>query len=190
MPPEEPAVSARLLLPDRSPLPGHLEATAILAFRTPLQEHAPAADTKASALITAVGLMFTLVAKLSGDFVHILNAQGLERWAVLVLTLAFGVLALASVVFAFRTITPRFLDTTPSLAFFRDIASLPRDEYLQRFATMSDDEAIAHILNYNYSLSCICTMKFRELRKAIRLFRYAFACWLVVMLLLNTRITF
>jgi hypothetical protein len=54
------------LLPDHPPMFRHLDPAAALAFRTPLQEHPPAADTKATATLTALGIMFPLLAKFEG----------------------------------------------------------------------------------------------------------------------------
>ena len=177
-------------LPDMPPLAGPLDPPAALAFRTPLQEHAPAADTKAGAILTLLGLMFTLLARYGAELSRTLDGQNNERWVLLGLLAVFSTLALATTVQAFRTISPRFPKAPPSLAFFGDIARLSREEYLATVEGLSHERALDEMLNYNYTLSLICVAKFTVLRSAIRLFKLAVLCWLGLMLLLNTRVFF
>lgn len=169
---------------------GPLDPPAALAFRTPLQEHPPAADTKAGAILTLLGLMFTLLARYGQHLGETLDGRNYERWVLVGLLVLFSGLALATTVQAFRTISPRFPKAPPSLAFFGDIARLSREEYLSRIESLSHEQAIDEILNYNYTLSLICVSKFRVLRSAIRLFELAVICWLGLMVLLNTKVLF
>ena len=104
----------------------HLDPAAALAFRTPLQEHPPAADTKAAAILTGLGIMFTMLAKYGTHLVEMLAGRGFEKFFLVVLLLTFAVTALLAIYRAFRTISPRFPDALPSLAFFGDIAKLSR----------------------------------------------------------------
>jgi hypothetical protein len=181
-----PAMAAPTL-PDHPAAFRHLDPAAALAFRTPLQEHPPAADTKAAGLLSAFGIMFTVLARYGADLSKHLRAPGLEKWVVLLLLLAFGLLSLGAIVQAFRTITPRFPPAPPSLAFFMDIARMPREEYVRRVAEMSQDEALEQILFYNHTLATICVQKFSHLKKGVRLLRGAFGVWLVVIILINLR---
>ena len=178
------------MLPDQPPLSGALDPPAALAFRTPLQEHAPAADTKAGAILTLLGLMFTLLARFGEKLSEILVDPNEERWLLIGLLAVFSVLALSSTVEAFRTITPRFPPSVPSLAFFGDIARLSREEYIARVEGLSNAGAVEEILNYNYTLASICVVKFAVLRSAIRLFKWSVLCWIVLMVLLNTKVLF
>ncbi len=177
-------------LPDHPPTVRHLDPASALAFRTPLQEHAPAADTKAGAILSALGLMFALLARYGEKLSETLASDNYERWLITFLLSAFSGLAVAAIVQSFRTISPRFPKAPPSLAFFGDIARLSREEYIQRVERMSHEEALEQILRYNHTLSTICVAKFAVLRKAIRLFRWAFACWFVLMILINTKVLF
>ena len=177
-------------LPDQAATFRHLDPAAALAFRTPLQEHAPAADTKAAAILTAFGIMFTLLARYGGHLAELLAARGLEKWVLVPLLAGFGGLALGAVVQAFLTISPRFPPAPPSLAFFGDIARLSRDDYIRRVEALSHDEALEQILIYNHTLATICVEKFRHLKAGVRLFRGAFLCWVVLIVLLNLRALF
>jgi hypothetical protein len=177
-------------LPDQVATFRSLDPAAALAFRTPLQEHAPAADTKAAAILTALGIMLTLLARYGTHLTDILLGKGYEKFLLIALLLGFAGPALGAILQAFRTISPRFPQAPPSLAFFGDIARLSRDEYLTRVGTISHDEALEHILTYNHTLATICVDKFRHLGRGVRLFRSAFGCWLTLVVLVNLRILF
>ncbi len=177
-------------LPDQVATFRHLDPAAALAFRTPLQEHPPAADTKAAAIITALGIMFTMLAKYGTHLMEMLTGRGLEKFLLTALFFAFSVMAVLSLLQAFRTISPRFPRSSPSLAFFGDIARLSREEYVGRVRSISHEQALEEILIYNHNLATICVEKFRHLGKGVRLFRWAFGSWLLLMVLLNLKVLF
>ncbi len=178
------------VLPHLPAMPHRLDAAATLAFLTPLQEHPPAADAKAGALLTVVGLMFTLLTGTSKYLIAVV-ARGDFQTVILGVALAgFGILSLLTVIEAFRTISPRFPAAPPSLAFFADIARLQRDDYIQKVEAMTPDEALEQMLRYNHTLSGICVQKFGRLRKALHYCRPAFGCWLVAMILTSLRMVF
>lgn len=182
---------ARLVTPGTVPEQAatfrHLDPAAALAFRTPLQEHPPAADTKAAALVTGFGLMFTLLARFADLHHEMLRAGGLERILVVALLIGFGGASLVTIVQAFRTISPRFPPAPPSLAFFGDIARLSREQYLAAVSSISHERALEEILNYNFTLASICVEKFRHLRMGIRAFEISFVCWVVMMIVTTFR---
>lgn len=177
-------------LPDMAATFRHLDPAAALAFRTPLQEHPPAADTKAAALLTGLGIMLTLVAKYGDTLGVIFRGRNEERFLLVALLFGFGGTGLAAIVQSFRTIFPRFPAVPPSLAFWGDIAKLSRDEYLDRVGSIGHDEALTQILIYNHTLATICVEKFSHLNRGVRLFRWAFGCWLTLMILLNVKVLF
>lgn len=195
LPLEEVAVGPPLL-PDHMPLYRHLDPAAALAFRTPLQEHAPAADTKAAAILTALGIMLPLLARYGQQLSTLLwGIPGVRPsvwWALgmtvsWILLLGFVALSIAALIQAFHTFSPRLPDVPPSLAFFGDIAKLSREEYLEAVCSLSHDDALKNMLSYNHNLSNICVDKFAHLGRAIALFRGAFACWLVLIFLIGFR---
>jgi Family of unknown function (DUF5706) len=177
-------------LPDQVATFRHLDPAAALAFRTPLQEHPPAADTKACAILTALGIMFTMLAKYGIHLLEMLTGRGFEKFLLVVLLLTFAVTALWAVYQAFRTISPRFPNALPSLAFFVDIARLSREEYVRRVGAISHEEALEQILTYNHNLATICVEKFRHLGQGVRLFRIAFGAWIALIVLVNLKVLF
>ena len=178
-------------LPDQVATFRHLDPAAALAFRTPLQEHPPAADTKAAAILTALGIMLTLLARLRDA------PDGDAHWAGGSRSSSWSSCCSASPARAWRRSSRRSgrsprgsPPAPPSLAFFGDIARLSREEYLARVGSISHEEALEQILIYNHTLATICVDKFRHLGRGVRLFRWAFACWLVLIVLVNLRILF
>jgi hypothetical protein len=103
------------------------------------------------------------------------------------LVIGFAVLSLLAVVQAFRTISPRFPKAPPSLAFFGDIARLSREQYVQRVESLTAPEALGQMLSYNHTGSLICVEKQRQLRRGLRCFEAAAACWAVLALVLVLR---
>ena len=190
LPSNPPAIPppAGSILPDRLPTPAHLDPAAALAFRTPLHEHVLSADGKAAGVITLLGLMFTVVARFGAQVAELVQGHGVSRYAGSALVLGFAVLSLCAVFQSFRTISPRFPAAPPSLAFFGDIARLSREEYLAKVEALTSDEALRQMLSYNHTTSQICTEKLRQLRRGMRLFEGAAACWaaLVVILVVRT----
>jgi hypothetical protein len=185
-----PAAVGPPTLPDQVATFRHLDPAAALAFRTPLQEHPPAADTKAAAILTGLGIMFALLAKYGTHLSSMLTGRGLEKFLLAGLLLAFAVASMGAILQAFRTISPRFPSAKPSLAFFGDIARLSREEYVARVSSISHEEALDQILTYNHTLATICVEKFKHLGRGVRLLRVAFACWLVLIVLINLRVYF
>lgn len=177
-------------LPHAPTMPRRLDAAANLAFMTPLAEHAPAADGKSAALLTVIGLMFSLLASQSEHLQAMFSMPSFERILAGLLLAGFGGLGLGTAVEAFRTVAPRFPPAPPSLAFFGDIAALDREEYVRRVEALSADEALEQMLRYNHTLSKICVLKFARLKMAIRLFQWAFACWLLLMAMISVRVVF
>jgi hypothetical protein len=177
----QPSELAPPILPNVPAMPHRLDAAAALAFQTPLQEHAPAADGKAGAILTVIGLMFSLLAGQSSHISQLIAKPGLGQAVLFVGLVGFSLLGLGTVIESFRTIAPRFPAAPPSLAFFADIARLEREEYVRRVEAMSADEALEQILRYNHTLAGICVLKFDRLKRAIHLFRPAFVCWLGAM---------
>jgi hypothetical protein len=160
------------------------EAAATLACRTPIGSETLGADGKAAGVLTLLGLMFTVVARFGPEVAAILRGGGVARAACAALVLGFAGCALAAVVQAFRTISPRFCKAKPSLAFFAEIARLPREEYVDRVEAMTMRDAVGQILSYNHTAATICAEKFKQLRRCLRCFEIASACWALLAALL------
>ena len=176
------------VIPEQAGMVRYLDPAAALAFRTPLDPHPASADNKAAALLTLMGLMFTLLGRYGSTINAILTGEGWRRIAAIALVLAFSICAFAAVVQAFRTILPRFPKVPPSLAFFGDIARLSREEYVSRVEALTPEQAIDQILLYNHTTSMICVEKFKQLWRGFRLFQVAVVCWFGLMALVSWEI--
>jgi hypothetical protein len=128
--------------------------------------------------------MFPLLARFETTLAKLLSGGPVLAAVTYLLLTGFAVLAAGVVVQSFRTFSPRFPRAAPTLAFFRDIAALSREGYIERVSAMSHDEALAQICAYNHNLARICVEKFHQLQRAIRCFQGAFVCWFILMILL------
>jgi hypothetical protein len=160
------------------------EAAATLACRTSVGSETVGADGKAACVLTLLGVMFTVLSRFGPEAGAILRGGGLARAVCAVLLAGFAAYALAAVVQAFRTISPRFRKDKPSLAFFAEVARLDREEYFERVESMTMREAVGQILLYNHTASRICAEKFRQLRRALRCFEGAAGCWVLLLVIL------
>lgn len=161
-----------------------LEAAATLACRTPVGADTLGADAKAAGVLTLLGIMFTVLARFGPELTDLLHGGGFLRFACATLAAGFVLCAVAAIVQAFRTISPRFCRAKPSLAFFAEIARLDQDEYAKRVEAMTMEDAVGEILSYNHTAATICAEKYRQLRRALRCFECAAACWLLLAVVL------
>src|SRR3982751_4020740 len=68
------------VFPDRVPVAQHLDPAAALAFRTPLHEHVLSADGKAAGVITLLGMMFTVLARVGPQVGALVQGPGAMRY--------------------------------------------------------------------------------------------------------------
>ena len=160
------------------------EAAATIACRTPIGSETLGADGKAAGVLTLLGMMFTVLARFGPELGAACRSGGPLRPVCVALLLGFAVWSLGAVAQAFRTISPRFRKAEPSLAFFAEVARLPREEYLDRVESLTMREAVGEILSYNHTAATICAEKFKQLRRALRCFEAAAVCWLLLAALL------
>lgn len=164
------------------------DAAATLASRTSIGAETSGADGKAAIVLSLLGIMFTVLARFGDELSSILRygvtQTGIVRITCAALLIGFSASALLAVVQAFRTIVPRFRRDKPSLAFFGEIASLPREEYVARVESLTMSEAVDQILLYNHTAATICAEKFKQLDRSLRCFEAASACWLALVLIL------
>jgi hypothetical protein len=186
--PSDNAEATDALLPDRLPMVRSLDPAAALAFRTPLMEHFLSADGKAAGVLTLLGMMFTVLARLVSAVNELLNAGGVRCYVVVGLIIVFAILGLGTVFQAFRTIAPRFPKAPPSLAFFGDIARLTREQYVNAIETMEPRAAVEQMLIYNHTTALICVEKSTQLSRTLRLFRFVSVVWLVLLIMLSYQV--
>jgi hypothetical protein len=125
--------------------------------------------------------MFTVIARSSDPIGKLLDRSSSLRFLILALLLAMAGSALWSIMCAFRTISPRFVKTEHSLAFWGDVAALPREEYIRRVSSLTTEEAMKEILTYNHALSSIIVRKHARLRPCLKWFKVSLILWLILM---------
>jgi hypothetical protein len=171
---------------ENAPLVGDaLEAAATLASRTSVGAETAGADGKAAIVLSLLGIMFAVLARFGAEVGELLRTgvgtgTGIIRITCGGLLLGFVLSALAAVLQAFRTITPRFRKDKPSLALFSEIAAMELDEYAGRVGALTMENAVDEILRYNHTAAAICAEKFKQLGRCLRYFEVASACWLVL----------
>jgi hypothetical protein len=170
--------------PAVSPASPDAPPAATLVYLTPVGDFIHSADAKAGTILAVLGIMFTLLARFGPWLDELVRGASLARFATVALLAGFAGAALGAVVQSFRTISPRFPPAAPSLAFFGDIARLSADEYVARATSLGTAEALAERLKYNHTGSRIILLKFRQLRRALRFFELAAACWLLLVTIL------
>src|SRR5437763_10427775 len=151
-------------------------------------EHFLSVDGKAAGLLTLLGVMCTVLARLGSAVAAIFSAQGPLKYVLIALLILFAFLSLLMLLQVFRTIAPRFPKAPPSLAFFGDIARMSREDYVQAVRQLDAPSAIEHILNYNHTTATICTEKFRQFHPALRLFPWIGATWLALITVLSWQV--
>jgi Pycsar effector protein len=172
-------------IPNQPALFSSVDSAAALAFRTPLREYVPAADTKATAMLTGLGLMFTLLARYDLPIGKLLAEETWKMWVFVTLLVVFSALAILAILRCFQTIFPRFPKAPPSLAFFADIARLTREEYIESVGRLTHQQAIDQMLQYNHTLASICVVKYAVLARAVFDFKASLAIWVGLMLILS-----
>lgn len=174
--------------PSADAAPAACDAAATLAGRTSIGPETTGADGKAAIVLTLLGIMFTVLARFGDALSSLLRygvtQTGIVRITCAILLIGFATFALFAVVQAFRTIVPRFRRDRPSLAFFGEIASMRREEYVARVESLTMDEAVDQILLYNHTAATICAEKYKQLDRSLRCFEAASACWALLVLIL------
>src|ERR1051325_10474231 len=85
-----------------------LDSAFDLAYFTPLHEYRSGADTKASGILTLLGVMFTVLVRLSAPLMRVLGGGGALALLCGALLAGFVLLSLVAGARAFHTISPRF----------------------------------------------------------------------------------
>ena len=157
-----------------------------LAFFTPIHHNPPLADRKASFLLTASGLISTILLLFSQSLGDLLMHHHMAiRIVVLALLLPLIGLLIFGAVTAWRGFVVATPPMPPSLANFPDIARQGLDDYIQRLTAMSQREVVRAILHYNYSLAGQSVRKFRLVNRAFACFRVALVLWMLLLVIIS-----
>ena len=163
-----------------------LSGAARLAYFAPVQQYPPLADRKGSFLLTASGLLITILFLFSsalGRMMH--NQNGMISMGILLLLGFLAILLLICGWNAWMSFTAPIPPMPASLANFRDIARGSIDEYSSRLREMAHAQAIRDMLNYNYSLAMQGATKFRYVQRAMGCFKVALVLWMIVVMLIT-----
>ena len=157
-----------------------------LAFFTPIHQYPVLADRKAAFLLSATGLILTVLIFFSQSIVALMHHRSrivAFAFIALVATLV-GLLAMAAWC-SWRGFVIVIPSMPASPAFFADIARTSVDEYGQQVRQVTDQKAIHAILHYNYSLSQQSAMKFRLVNRSFAFFRVALVLWMALLLIVS-----
>jgi hypothetical protein len=158
-----------------------LSAPLTLALGTPLREYPPLADRKAGALLTANGLILSVVVFLGGSIAELAHGSAIARWLIVAMVGALVVLVITGGCWAYTCIVTPLPSPPNSLAFFRHIASLSREQYLQTMGQIDYQRVLADVLHFNYSLAVQSARKFARVNRSVRCFQVALGLWLAIL---------
>jgi hypothetical protein len=163
-----------------------LSGAARLAYFAPVQQYPPLADRKGSFLLTASGLLITILFLFSSALGRMMHNQ--NRMVAVAVLLLLGLLAILLLICAWNawmSFTAPIPPMPASAANFRDIAAESLVDYSRRLRDMDHAQAIRDMLNYNYSLAMQGATKFRYVQRAMGCFKVALVLWMVVLMLIT-----
>ena len=154
-----------------------------LAYFTPIGEYPILADRKASFLLAASGLILTVLVFFLEPVIRIVHVA--RSPATLLLAVAFAAVILL-ICLAARAAYVGFVlpipPMPPSLALFRDVGKLTREQYCDAMLALNHREALRDVLHYNYSLAVQGAAKFRLVNRSIAYIRIAIPLWMLLLL--------
>ena len=163
-----------------------LSGAARLAYFAPVQQYPPLADRKGAFLLTASGLLITILFLFSSALGRMMHNH--NRIVAVAMLLLLGLLAILLLICgwnAWMSFTAPIPPMPSSLANFRDIAKGSMDDYSRRLREIGHAQAIRDMLNYNYSLAMQGATKFRYVQRAMACFKVALVLWMVVLMLIT-----
>ena len=172
-------------LPDENEM-RRIAGIARLAYFTPVHQHPPLADRKAAFLLTASGIIITVLLIFSGPIERLVRSP---YWlaSALLLVLLFALLGamLIGAWYSWRAFGLRIPPMPTSHAFFNDIARESFEEYARKVKSMDHHQAVREMLHYNYSLAQQAAIKFRLVNRAFACFRIVIVLWLFLLLMIS-----
>lgn len=156
-----------------------------MAYYTQVENYPVLADRKAWFLLTASGLILTVLTFFGPSLSKLLHHP---KWWVaalvlsLLVALAILLLLVAGTAFYGFTILPRV--PAECLCFYRHIAARPREQYERDVRALSHAEAMREVLNYNYSIACQGAAKFRAVGWSMHWMRLAILLWMLLLLII------
>lgn len=138
-------------------------------------------DTKASIIITLVGILMTVLPTIFvGDVIRIKNSdiQLCNRWCIAYFVIA-GVSMVFMIIIMIMLIVVLFARTQNkrnSKMFFGNISKKELSEYEEEMVRLNDDELFSDLIQQIHNNSIICDKKFRYFNKALVLLLVSIVC--------------
>jgi hypothetical protein len=159
-----------------------------LAYFTPLHDHPVLADRKATFILGASGLLITVLLFFLQSIATLVTQR--QSWiAIPFLTglIVFAVVLLSAARWAYLGYVSSMPAMPMSLAFYRNVAQQPLEEYLRQMSALDHKTALRAVLDYNYSVACQALAKFRLVNRALRWMRVAIPLWMLLLLVIALR---
>jgi hypothetical protein len=157
-----------------------------LAYFTPNSEFPILADRKAAFLLTASGLILTVLFFLLDPIMSIV--RGPERTLAGVTALLLVAVA-GFVVNGARLAYKAFILPIPEmpecLAFFRHIAQNPFEWYDQQIKSLTHPQALRMILHYNHHAARQAAGKFSLVDRSLKSIRLAILLWMLLLMIVS-----
>jgi len=162
-----------------------LAGPARLAYFTPLHDHLSLADRKGSLILTAAGLLLSvLLFFLQSLVVLVTQRPPMQSLAFLGALLVLGALLLAAARWAYMATALPLPQPPPTLALFSHVSRDSREQYLQAMMALDHETALRAVLDYNYSICRQIVGKYQLVNRALRCMKYAIPLWMALLLVI------
>ena len=157
-----------------------------LAFFTPIHQYPSLADRKSSFLLSAGGLITTVLIFFSQPIWRLMHHQNRPAAIAFIVLLGTLIALLAlSAWGAWRAFILPMPRMPKSLALYGDIARLERPAYAEEVRNTDPTEATRAIVHYNYSLAVQAAGKFKLVNRSFACFRVALVLWMFLILVVS-----
>ena len=161
-------------------------AAARFAAFTPMNDQPALADRKATFVIGAGGLLLSttlfLITPL-GQYVR----PGFWPGLTLVLAFCLSCITMLGIRIAYRCYTMPVPVRPTNPLFFQNIAAGTMPSYAEALLAANDRDALRDVLDYNYTMAKLGTVKFRLAGQALLCLRVAIPLWMLLLTVITVR---
>jgi len=164
------------------PKPGY----ARLILNTPVRAYPAVGDGKATALLSAYGLIISVLLSFSGPLGAM--TRGADPFKAGLATVILAPLTVLLFLGMWHSIRALFLPVPPmpaNLMYYQHVAATSREEYVDAMRGLRFQEGLRQLMYHNYALSTLCTAKFRLVETGVACLRASFALWLLLLLIVT-----
>lgn len=155
-----------------------------LAFCTPVHEAGILADRKAAFLLTACGLMLTILFFFIPEVVQVRQSRPLLGGSMLAMLAVLLVLVLLSAVSAYLGYVAPMPELPESLVHYQSVGRRGGDDYRQQMKDLSHSRALLEMLQYNHAVARQSMLKFRRVNHTLRCFHIVIPLWMLLLLVI------